>query len=250
MHRLTSLALLVSVSLVGSTCTKDSPATPTPSAPSTPTTSNHQPAISVLNISPLFGIGSLTPINLQGQASDDDGDALTFSWSVTDSGNAAIATFSGPAITAAIPTTAPSTRATAHLTVADGHGGTATRDSAPFVVGTMTNTWDVRSSAIPGTSLFRLRLVQDADGKITGTVLDSGGAEIGHTDPAGQARTDGSGNVTALRLKFNSGADVTLAGRLQPSAAATSEVDGTFTNTNAVFSGRAISGRPFTLLPN
>jgi hypothetical protein len=108
----------------------------------------------------------------------------------------------------------------------------------------------VRSSAIPGTSLFHLRLVQDAGGKTVGTVVDGAGAEIGHTDPAGPARIDASGNVTALRLKFNSGADVTLVGRLQPSATATSEVDGTFSNTNAVFSGRAISGRPFTLLAN
>jgi hypothetical protein len=39
-----------------------------------------------------------------------------------------------------MPTTAPSTSAIAHLTVTDGRGGTATRDSATFVVGTMTNT--------------------------------------------------------------------------------------------------------------
>jgi hypothetical protein len=251
MHRLTFLGLLVGVSLVGSTCGKDSPAAPTPSVQNNPAPSgNHAPTISVLNISPLFGIGSLTPINLQGQASDDDGDSMTFSWTVTDSVNAVIATFSGSAITAAMPTTAPSTKAIAHLTVTDGRGGTATRDSATFVVGTMTNTWDVRSSAIPGISLFHLRLVQDAGGKITGTVVDDAGAEIGHTDPAGQARIDASGNVTALRLKFNSGADVTLVGRLQLSATATSEVDGTFSNTNAVFSGHAISGRPFTLLAN
>jgi hypothetical protein len=251
MHRLTFLALCLCASFVGSSCGKGTPAAPSPQQNNPPPAAgNHAPAIAVLNVSPLFGIGSLTPINLQGQASDEDKDPLTYSWTVTDAASGVIGSFSGSAVTAAIPTTARSTKAIAHLTVTDGRGGTATADSAEFLVGTMTNTWEVRSSSIPGTVLFYLRLIQDASGKVTGTVADANGAEIGHTDPAGQARIDASGNVTGLRLKFNSGADVTLAGRLVPSAAATSEVDGTFTNTNAVFSGRAINGRPFTLMPN
>jgi hypothetical protein len=248
MHRLTFLALCVTTSLVGATCSKESPAAPTTqSTPSSP--ANHAPTISVLNVSPLFGIGSLTPINLQGQASDEDGDSLTFSWTVTDSDNAVIATFAGSAINAAVPTTARSTKATAHFTVTDSHGATTTRDSATFLVATMTNSWQVLSSAVPGV-LFHLHLTQDATGKVTGTVVDANGAEIGRTDSAGQARIDGAGNVTNLRLKFNSGADVTLSGHIQSSGAAPSEVDGTFANTNAVFSGRAINGRPFTLLPD
>ena len=250
MHRLMFLSLCVVALCVGSSCDKKSPAAPSPQNNPSSAPTNHSPTISILNISPLFGIGSLTTINLQGKASDEDNDSLTYSWTVTDSANAVIATFSGSAITSAIPTTARSTKAVAHLSVSDGRGGSATADSATFLVGTMTNTWEVRSSFIPGTVLFYLRLTQDATGKVTGAVADANGAEIGHTDPAGQARIDASGNVTALRLKFNSGADVTLAGRLVPSATATSEVDGTFTNTSAVFSGRAINGRPFMLLAN
>jgi hypothetical protein len=143
--------------------------------------------------------------------------------------------------------TVKSTSATAHVTVTDSKGGSAARDSATFVVGSMTDDWEVHSSAIPNTVLFYLRLAQDTTGGVTGLVIDKLEQQLGRTDPAGQGRIDAAGNLTTLRLKFTNGNDITMTGRMQPSG---TEIVGTFSNTSAIFDGKALNGLPFNLVPD
>ena len=111
----------------------------------------------------------------------------------------------------------------------------------------MTGDWEVHSTEFPNTILFYLRLTQDAAGRVTGIVFNKATDAVeGQTDPAGQARIDATGNLTTLRIKMKSGADITMSGRMLSDGTST-QVDGTFSNTSMKKNGRPLNGLPFTL---
>jgi hypothetical protein len=96
--------------------------TPTPSTPTTPSPpANRSPVISALNIEPTFGIAYLTTFGISAQASDPDGDAVTYSWTIADTVRGQVQSFTGAEVRSAFPMSLIS--AVARLTVTDGRGG-------------------------------------------------------------------------------------------------------------------------------
>ena len=151
-----------------------------------------------------FGIQSLSQFAYSGAATDQDGDAITYTWDIA--GNP----FSG---TSGNVTFGNGGTFTARLTVTDGKGGSAT-DTRTFVVGSMTGTWIVTSGILSGASF---NLTQSSTGLVTGTFLLPG-IGSGNTDPAQPGRIDVNGNLT-MRIKvapftdFNMNGVMTQTGR-------------------------------------
>jgi hypothetical protein len=112
------------------------------------------------------------------------------------------------------------------------------------MVASMTNVWEVKSSAFPGVSMFYLHLTQTSTGVVSGDIRSIiTGAKFGETDPAAPGRIDAQGRLTSLRLKFHGGADVTINGQMQPNGY---EVVGSFSG-NATLNGVQLDGMPVTL---
>jgi hypothetical protein len=196
-----------------------------------------------VGVNPGFGYAPFTTFQLSGRATDPDGDALTYSWSIV-AGGAVVATFNGPDVPMVFQQLLRS--AVARLTVTDGKGGSTTADSGAFNVGNMTGTWVLSSTRFPGATMLVLVLQQSATGVVTGIARDLTGAQVGVTDPGTVATFDGGGNLRNIRIKFTSASnavDFSIAGQMQP----TTNVNGTFSNTTATFGGVPINGLPMTL---
>lgn len=245
------IALLCLSCLLVAACGEDGPSpppsTPTP-APSTPApAANRAPVISSATITPGFGIAFFTTFQLSGRATDADGDALTYSWSILNSSNNAVTTLTG----ADVPFNHQSLlrSAVARLTVSDGRGGTTTADTARFNVGSMTGSWIMTSTRFPGAAMMYYTLQQAQSGAVTGEARSTPtGPVIGVTDPAGGARIDAGGALHTLRIKFTSASnavDFTVSGQMQP----TVDINGTISNTTALFAGVPINGLAVTLSP-
>jgi hypothetical protein len=238
-------ALVVSCVACGKDSTPTTPSTPAPTPAPTPTpapAANRSPVISNVTVTPGFGMAPAT-FQLSGSATDPDNDSLNYSWSIVASGSV-VATFSGPTASATFQTLLKS--AVARLVVSDGKGGTATADSAPFNVGSMTGNWVMTSAAFPGVAMLFFTFQQAANGAVTGQAQDGNGVAIGQTDPAGGAVMDGNGNLQNLRIKFLSSSnavDFTLSGQMQPSL----DVAARVSNTTATFAGVPINGMSVTL---
>lgn len=238
--------LLIVVALCASACggSSSAPTNPAPPAPTppAPTPTNTAPVISTLTVTPTFGIGGLTPFTISAQASDSDGDPVSYGWVVSDF-RGPIASFSGSSVIRP-DFTGPNYGVTAKLTVADGRGGVATRTSTTFVIGSMATDWVVLSPTFPNTTLFYLRLSQDRAGLVTGTILNALEAPLGRTEVGNPGRIDGLGNLSGLRLKFDNGADVTIAGQMQTDG---EHVVGSFVAASALFRGVSLARQPMTL---
>jgi hypothetical protein len=104
----------------------------------------------------------------------------------------------------------------------------------------MNYTWVVTSSAFPGI-MFYLRLLQDSTGAVAGQIIDISDTFLGS---AASGRIDAQGRLLALRLRFNSGADVTISGQMQRDGF---QVVGNFSNTTSRFNGVPLNGLPVTL---
>jgi len=150
-----------------------------------------------MSITPSFGIQQLSTFTYSATATDQDSDALTYSWSI----GGRTLTGSGGNFTMSSGGTY-----TATLTVSDGRGETAT-DSTSIVVGSMTGTWKLTTTACAGwgNQTFTLVLKQ-ASGKVTGTFsmphgfCNSPPGMTGQTDPAEPGTFDARGHLN-LRLK-------------------------------------------------
>jgi hypothetical protein len=249
------IALVCLLCLLVAACGEDGPGTtPSPPAPgSTPAptpapAANRAPAITSATLTPGFGIAFFTTFQLSGRATDADGDALTYSWSILNSSNAVVTTL---AAGSDVPFNHQSLlrSAVARLTVSDGRGGTTTADTQRFNVGSMTGTWIMTSTRFPGATMMIYTLQQAQSGAVTGQARSTpGGPVIGVTDPAGGARIDAAGALHNLRIKFTSATnavDFTVAGQMQP----TVDINGTISNTTATFAGVPINGLAVTLSP-
>jgi hypothetical protein len=228
---------LVAFTLLGSACKSATPPTDT-----TPPAVNKNPVIASITVTPTFGVGPMSPLTIVAAASDPDNDALTYAWTITN-GTLTVGTYSGATLHPAF--TAPMTGAVAHVTVTDGRGGTASADSQKFVVGSLNGggAWEAQSLAsFPQTSLFYLRLLQDANGNLSGQTITSNEAVTGTIQPGGTI--DGFGKVSNLRLILTAGLDITINGQMQPDGFT---IVGTFSGPG-VFSGKALNGLPVNLL--
>ena len=127
----------------------------------------------------------MTPLAIVAAASDPDGDTLTYSWMITN-GTLTVGTYTGATLNPSFMN--PLVAAVAHVTVTDGKGGTATKDSDRFVVGSLNGggAWEGQSLvAFPQTSLFYRRLLQDANGNLSGQVINSHEVTTGTIDAGG-----------------------------------------------------------------
>ena len=213
----------------------------TPTEPTVPAV-NHNPVISAITVTPTFGVGPMENLTIVAAASDPDGDALTYAWTITN-GSTTVGTYSGAQIHPSF--SAILTSAVAHVTVTDGNGGSASADSQKFVVGSLNGggAWEAQSLAeFPQTSLFYLRLLQDASGNLSGQIITSTETVTGTVDSGG--RIDAFGAVTNLHLIFNAGLDITINGQMQPEGF---RIVGTFSGPRVV-NGKPLNGLPVNLL--
>lgn len=168
-----------------------------PTTPTTPTTpaANRAPVIASVTATPSFGIQNLTAFSFTSNASDPDGDGLTYSWNIA--GNSVSGQNVGPY------TFVNGFSGTASITVTDGKGGSAT-GSANFVVGSATGTWAGSFAGYP----FAMILQQSSVGLISGTFAIQGASRIytGRTDPAATNKIDANANVV-LRFKVDGNFD-------------------------------------------
>jgi hypothetical protein len=183
----------------GGASTNNSPSTPT-----TPTQTNRAPVINSMAMAPAFGIAQLSTFSFSANASDPDGDSLTYTWSV---GGNSFSTASGTIQFSSGGTSV------ATVTVTDGKGGSVS-DSRSFVVGSMAGTWSGTLAGLPIT----MTLTQPGAGLISGTWVQAAGSGI--LDPATINKIDASGNVT-MRLKVSQGRfnDFTITGTIDQTGA-------------------------------
>lgn len=191
--------LIAVIALITAACGggSSSPAPTAPSQTTPPPPANRAPTIVSMSVSPQFGIQSLTLFTFSGNATDPDGDGLSYSWNLggtTLTGSSVTGTFSSGGT------------GTATLTVSDGKGGTAT-DSRTFIVGSATGNW---TGSGQGLGNFTMTLTQTA-GFITGTYKDSFGS--GQIDPAQPGTINNAGQIE-MRVKQGRFTDWTLRGTM------------------------------------
>lgn len=197
--------------------------------PTTPTSTNRAPVINSLNFTPSFGISDLTQFSFNANASDPDGDAITYAWDVA--GNP----FTGT--NGSIMFTGGGT-GTARVTVTDSKGATAT-DTRTFTVGSMTGNWTVTA---PGYGTILLSLTQNG-AVVTGTFSMPQGfgnappGSGGQTDPAEPGKITAQGAVE-VRLKVGRFLDFYLRGNMDQTGR---QIAGGMFNSG-------FSGQPFTMV--
>lgn len=215
--------LIASLCLLAVACgDKDAPPSSpsTPTAPSTPTPppANRSPTINSLNFAPGFGIQSLTRFEFNANATDPDGDTVSYSWDVAGNPftgtNGSIVFSSGG-------------NGEARVTVSDGKGGSAT-DTRSFVVGSMTGRWTGQF----GVWNFTSNLTQNG-AVISGDYGDEFGA--GSLDTAVANTIDAEGNVR-IRYKQGRFSDFVFTGRMGQSGRQVTGVVNGSGYTNAPFS--------------
>lgn len=170
---------------------------PTSPQEQTSASANRAPSIISMSVTPQFGIQSLTLFTFAANASDADGDPLTYTW------NFGGGTLSGSSVTGTFSSGGDGTAA---ITVSDGRGGSAT-DSRAFVVGSASGSW-MGSGQDLGS--FTMGLTQTA-GFITGSYNDSEGS--GQIDPAQPGSINSSGQIE-MRVKQGQFTDWTFRGTL------------------------------------
>ena len=212
---------VVSVIAIGLSACGGGGGTPTGSSgtPTTPTQTNRAPVISSMNFTPAFGIQQLTTFTYNANASDPDGDAITYTWDIAGnpaSGTNGTISFSNGG------------NGTAKVTVTDSKGAT-TSDTRTFVVGTATGSWTGTFDRWHFTS----HLTQNSTA-ITGDYSDELGA--GKLDPAVANTIDANGNVR-LRYKQAVFSDWIFTGTM----------DSTGVRITGVVNGSGYSNVPFTM---
>lgn len=207
-----------------------------PSSPTTTTTTptNRAPSMTSMSFSPSFGIQQLTSFSYSANATDPDGDSVTYTWDIA--GNArtgssgSISFINGGS-------------STARVTVTDGKGGTAT-DSRTFTVGSMTGQWTGTvdlNFCLPGRVKPVAATFTQSNGVVTGTVtlaegLCSFSPGTAVTDPAEPGTINSSGTIS-VRVKIPPYTDVYFRGDMQSSG----------TRITGGLYGSGHSGTPFVL---
>jgi hypothetical protein len=199
---LASFCLLLASACGGSKAPTSPSATPppvtTPSPAPAPTPTNAAPIVASLNFAPSFGIAGLTRFEFNGNATDVDGDPLTYTWDVA--GNPFTGTSGSIVFTGA-----SGGSGTARLTVSDGK--TTATDTRTFTVGSMSGTWRGTFDRWNFTS----NLQQDSLGRITGDYSDQLGP--GRLDSAA-ANTINSSGAVSIRFKQATFSDFTMTGTM------------------------------------
>lgn len=181
---LIATAILVSACGGGSNSTPTTPTNPSPPPPP----QNRAPSIGSATLAPSFGIAQLTAFHVSAQASDPDGDALTYQWTIDGQ--------SRQGQSFEMPLTASGS---ASLTVTDGRGGSASAVTPPVTVGSMTGMWDGTPCPVLKGWRFLFTLTQNG-GTITGKYTDNIFGD-GKLDPAAPGSITAAGDVK-LRVKL------------------------------------------------
>jgi hypothetical protein len=225
-------AILLSLSLIVA-CKKKTPTEPT---------QNEAPVINSVTLSSTFGITALSNPVITVVATDPDGDTLTYSW-VVKSLTKQFGPFNGSQIA---PTLDGPFSGKATVTVDDGHGHSVAADSNTFVVGAMNGLWECQSlQDFPNTSLFYLKMTQDAQGNLTAIITNSTGVPVnGGVEEGTHPSINGAGLIGNLQLKYSNGPEIQMTGQLQANG---QTVIGTFGDGNVVIDGKSLTGKPFTL---
>ncbi|HTI37754.1 MAG TPA: PKD domain-containing protein [Vicinamibacterales bacterium] len=224
MHKLKPFAVFLCLSLAACGGGSKGSSTPTtPTSPTTPTTpTNRAPVINSMDFSPSFGIMGLTTFLWSANASDPDGDAVSYDWDIAGNPHTGA--------TGAISFSNGGT-GTARLTVTDSHGAAAS-DTRSFVVGDMTGTWIVTSGELFGSSF---RLTQSPLGTVTGG-FTLPGLGNGNTDPAQPGHIT-AGAALTMRVKLAPFTDFTMNGVM----------DTTGRRVNGSLQGSGFTGESFTM---
>lgn len=201
----------------------------TPTTPSTPTptpTPNRAPTASA-TASPAFGIHGLTTFTIAAIASDPDGDALAYAWTVGDGSSATNASFTRVFTQGG--------NFTPTVTVTDGRGGSASASTASITVGSMSGTW--RGTSGPSSlGTFSFSLTQDNTGRITGTYTDSifGAGQLDAASTNNKIDAQGTFEMRVKQGPFN---DFTFRGQM----------DQTGRHITGGLFGSGFGGQPYTL---
>jgi hypothetical protein len=214
------LILAVSGLLIAACGGGSTPAAPTP--PPTAST-NRAPSVSA-TASPAFGVHGLTTFTIAATASDPDGDALTYAWTLGDGSIASSSSLTkvfneGGSFTPSV-------------SVTDGRGGTASAATAGVTVGSMSGTWRGTQASLGN---YALTLTQDTNGRVTGTYNDTTFGS-GQLDPASNNNINAQGAVE-LRVKQGRFIDWTFRGQMDQTGRRI---------TGGIF-GSGFSGHPFTI---
>ena len=185
-----ALALTLTIGLAACGSSSSPAPSPTPTPQPQP---NRAPTITSMTVAPAFGIAGVTQFNVSSNATDPDGDAVTYTWAFADGGTG---------VGASVAHNYGNIYGTGdvRLTVSDGKGGTVS-DTRSVTVGNLTGDW---SGTIDNKIQIRASLQQGSDGNVTGTWSGGGGGApnvTGGLDPAATNRIDGNANFK-LRFKI------------------------------------------------
>lgn len=166
-------------------CGGTSPTQPPPTNTPPPAQTNRSPSITALSMT-AFGIQQLSTFTFSANATDPDGDPLSFSWDIAGTQR------SGTSGTLLFSTGGTGV---ARVTVSDGKGGTAI-DSREFVVGSLTGRWNGTWNGFT----FTTNLTQNNGGVITGDYVDQVGPCV--LDPNSANTINSTGQI---RLRYKGG---------------------------------------------
>ncbi len=209
----TTLTIVLSVAASACSGGNGGPAgsdgTGTPLSPS----SNRNPTITNVSVTPTFGVSGLTNFSMSATATDPDGDSLSYQW--TFAGNSA----SGPSANANL---SGDGAVTVRLSVTDGRGGAAT-DARDVTIGNMSGRWSFIFTGICNPSVptvLPVLTMAQAGSVVTGDLTSPAAwcnvpaGQTGRFDPAAPARISATGAFTGARLKIGAYLDTFLDGQM------------------------------------
>lgn len=210
-----AITLIIVLAVAASACSggnggpAGSDGTGTPLAPS----SNRNPTITNVSVTPTFGVSGLTNFSMSATATDPDGDSLSYQW--TFAGNSA----SGPGANANL---SGDGAVTVRLSVTDGRGGSAT-DARDVTIGNMSGRWSFIFTGICNPSVptvLPVLTMAQAGSVVTGDLTSPAAwcnvpaGQTGRFDPAAPARISATGAFTGARLKIGAHLDTFLEGQM------------------------------------
>ena len=184
--------LVIAQALFLAACGGGNNSTPTNPSPA-PAPTNHSPVITGLNVNPVWGITTLTAHSFTSSATDEDGDALTYSWDIGGQ--------SFPGSNVSVTLNNPDTTTYhATVTVRDSKGASAN------------SSVDVTSVAMKGTftgtmmgSPVTVSLTQYQGGLVMGTWQLPGFGYSGDVGPTGEPGKINPAGQFELRFKVKQG---------------------------------------------
>ncbi|MEQ1730230.1 MAG: PKD domain-containing protein [Vicinamibacterales bacterium] len=211
-HQQSVVALSIVLAVSSAGCSGGHGGNGTSGPPLSPT-SNRNPTITSVSVSPTFGVSGLTNFSMSATATDTDGDALSYQWTFAGS------TASGPSANANL---SGDGAVTVRLSVTDGRGGSAT-DARDVTIGNMTGRWSfiftgVCNPSVP--TVLPVVTMAQAGSVVTGDLESPASwcnvpaGQTGRFDPAAPARISATGAFTGARLKIGAYLDTFLDGQM------------------------------------